>query len=99
MTRRSWIGIHSDVTQKRQCVLASVVRGTVDVLVPGARLDRLMSILHQSLQPPEPFMTTDSSLPLSSGLSPAAFDYCLGSKRGECLVSQGFINISSLMTC
>ena len=29
MTRRSWIGIHSDVTQKRQCVLASVVRGTV----------------------------------------------------------------------
>ena len=29
MTRRSWIGIHTDVTQKRQCVLASVVRGTV----------------------------------------------------------------------
>ncbi len=29
MTRRSWIGVHSDVTQKRQCVLASVVRGTV----------------------------------------------------------------------
>ena len=29
MTRRSWIEIHSDVTQKRQCVLASVVRGTV----------------------------------------------------------------------
>ncbi len=29
MTRRSWIGAHSDVTQKRQCVLASVVRTTV----------------------------------------------------------------------
>ena len=29
MTRRSWIGIHTDVTQKRQCVLASVGRGTV----------------------------------------------------------------------
>ena len=29
MTRRSWIEVHSDVTQKRQCVLASVVRGTV----------------------------------------------------------------------
>lgn len=29
MTRRSWIGIHTDVTQKRQCVLASVARGTV----------------------------------------------------------------------
>ena len=29
MTRRSWIGVHDDVTQKRQCVLASVVRGTV----------------------------------------------------------------------
>ncbi len=29
MTRRSWIAIHTDVTQKRQCVLASVVRGTV----------------------------------------------------------------------
>jgi putative transposase len=29
MTRRGWIGIHGDVTQKRQCVLASVVRGTV----------------------------------------------------------------------
>ena len=29
MTRRSWIGIHTDVPQKRQCVLASVVRGTV----------------------------------------------------------------------
>ena len=29
MTRRSWIGIHAQVTQKRQCVLASVVRGTV----------------------------------------------------------------------
>jgi hypothetical protein len=31
MTRRSWIAIHSEVTQKRQCVLASVVRGTVYV--------------------------------------------------------------------
>ena len=29
MTRRSWIGVHIDVTQKRQCVLASVVRVTV----------------------------------------------------------------------
>jgi len=29
MTRRSWIGIHTEVTQKRQCVLAGVVRGTV----------------------------------------------------------------------
>ena len=29
MTRRSWIGIHTDVTQMRQCVLAGVVRGTV----------------------------------------------------------------------
>ena len=29
MTRRSWIGVDADVTQKRQCVLASVVRGTV----------------------------------------------------------------------
>ena len=29
MTRRSWIGVHAEVTQKRQCVLASVVRGTV----------------------------------------------------------------------
>ena len=29
MTRRSWIGVHDDVTQKRQCVLASVARGTV----------------------------------------------------------------------
>ena len=29
MTRCSWIGIHTDVTQKRQCGLASVVRGTV----------------------------------------------------------------------
>lgn len=29
MTRRSWIGADIDVTQKRQCVLASVVRGTV----------------------------------------------------------------------
>ena len=29
MTRRCWIGIHTGVTQKRQCVLASVGRGTV----------------------------------------------------------------------
>jgi putative transposase len=29
MTRRSWIGVHAEVTQKRQCVLAGVVRGTV----------------------------------------------------------------------
>jgi putative transposase len=29
MIRRSWIGTHTGVTQKRQCVLASVVRGTV----------------------------------------------------------------------
>ena len=29
MTRRSWIGANSEVTQKRQCVLASVARGTV----------------------------------------------------------------------
>ena len=29
MTRRSWIGVHADVTQKRQCVLVGVVRGTV----------------------------------------------------------------------
>jgi putative transposase len=29
MTRRSWIGVDADVTQKRQCVLAGVVRGTV----------------------------------------------------------------------
>jgi putative transposase len=29
MTRRSWIGVHAQVSQKRQCVLASVVRGTV----------------------------------------------------------------------
>ena len=29
MTRRSWIGVHSEVTQKRQCALAGVVRGTV----------------------------------------------------------------------
>ena len=29
MTRRSWIGVHAEVSQKRQCVLASVVRGTV----------------------------------------------------------------------
>ena len=29
MTRRSWIGVHAHVSQKRQCVLASVVRATV----------------------------------------------------------------------
>ncbi|MBC7618228.1 MAG: transposase, partial [Candidatus Saccharibacteria bacterium] len=29
MTRRSWIGVHDEVPQKRQCVLASVVRCTV----------------------------------------------------------------------
>ena len=29
MTLHSWIGIHSGVTQKRQSVLTSVVRGTV----------------------------------------------------------------------
>ena len=29
MTRRSWIGIQADVTHKRQCVLAGVVRGTL----------------------------------------------------------------------
>ena len=29
MNRRSWIGIHPYVIQKRQCVLASVVRATV----------------------------------------------------------------------
>ena len=29
MTRRSWIGVHAQVSQKRQCVLASVVRATV----------------------------------------------------------------------
>ena len=29
MTRRSWIGVHAQVSQKRQCALASVVRGTV----------------------------------------------------------------------
>lgn len=29
MTRRSWIGIHADVPQKRQCVLVGVARGTV----------------------------------------------------------------------
>jgi putative transposase len=29
MTRRNWIGVDADVTQKRQCVLAGVVRGTV----------------------------------------------------------------------
>jgi putative transposase len=29
MTRRGWIGVHDEVSQKRQCVLASVVRGTV----------------------------------------------------------------------
>jgi putative transposase len=29
MTRNSWIGVGADVTQKRQCVLAGVVRGTV----------------------------------------------------------------------
>ena len=29
MTRRSWIGVHLEVPQKRQCVLAGVVRGTV----------------------------------------------------------------------
>ena len=29
MTRRSWVDIHSEVTQKRQCVVAGIVRGTV----------------------------------------------------------------------
>lgn len=29
MTRRGWIGVHDEVSQKRQCVLAGVVRGTV----------------------------------------------------------------------
>ena len=29
MTRRSWIGVDGGVTQKRQCVLAGVARGTV----------------------------------------------------------------------
>lgn len=29
MTRRSWIEVHADVSQKRQCVLAGVARGTV----------------------------------------------------------------------
>ena len=29
MTRRSWIGVRADVTQKRQCMLVGVVRGTV----------------------------------------------------------------------
>ena len=29
MTRRNWIGVHAHVSQKRQCVLASVVRATV----------------------------------------------------------------------
>ena len=33
MTRRSWIGEDTDVTQKRQCVLDSVVRGTVKVVM------------------------------------------------------------------
>ena len=29
MTRQGWIGAHTDVTQKRQCVLAGVSRTTV----------------------------------------------------------------------
>ena len=29
MTRSSWIGVHTEVSQNRQCVLASVVRGTL----------------------------------------------------------------------
>jgi hypothetical protein len=29
MTRRGWIGVHDEMSQKRQWVLASVVRGTV----------------------------------------------------------------------
>ena len=29
MTRHSWIGVHAEVTQKRQCVLAGVARATV----------------------------------------------------------------------
>ena len=29
MIRRSWIGAHADITQKRQCVLAGVSRTTV----------------------------------------------------------------------
>jgi putative transposase len=29
MTRRSWIGVHADIAQTRQCVLAGVVRGTL----------------------------------------------------------------------
>ena len=28
MTRRNWIGVHAEVTQKRQCELAGVARGT-----------------------------------------------------------------------
>ena len=29
MTGRGWIGVHADVTQKRPCVLAGVVPGTL----------------------------------------------------------------------
>ena len=31
MIRQGWIGVHADVTQKRQCVLAGVSRTTVYV--------------------------------------------------------------------
>ena len=31
MIRQAWIGVHADVTQKRQCVLAGVSRTTVYV--------------------------------------------------------------------
>ena len=31
MIRLGWIGVHADVTQKRQCVLAGVSRTTVYV--------------------------------------------------------------------
>ena len=48
MIRQAWIGVHADVTQKRQCVLAGVSRTTVYVkrkLVVFVEVDEVLKRL------------------------------------------------------
>ena len=41
MIRHGWIGVHADLTQKRQCVLAGVSRTTVYAKRPHQSLGNL----------------------------------------------------------
>ena len=41
MIRHGWIGVHADITQKRQCVLAGVSRTTVYAKRPHQSLGNL----------------------------------------------------------